>query len=51
MLQVLVTVILHNWAKNIPNMGVAAPQAPVGGWGSGPLKSPNLKCISITINS
>ena len=28
-----VTVMLHNWAKNIPNMGVAAPQAPVGVWG------------------
>ena len=34
-----ITVILHNWAKNIPNMGVAAPQAPVIGWGPGFLKS------------
>ena len=30
------TVILHNWAKNILNMGVAAPQAPVGSWDLGP---------------
>ena len=28
-----VTVILHNWVKNRPNMGVAAP---VGGWSVGP---------------
>ena len=28
-----------NWASFGPNMGVAAPRAPFGGWGPGPLKS------------
>ena len=28
--------IWYNWAKIGPNMGVAAPWAPVGGWGSRP---------------
>ena len=30
-----VKVILHNWAKNLPIMGVAALRAPVGSWGLG----------------
>ena len=29
-------VIWHNWAKNGPNMGVAVPRAPAGGWSPGP---------------
>ena len=29
----------HNWAKSRPNIGVAAPRAPVGGWGPRSLKS------------
>ena len=32
-------VIWNNWAKKGPNIGVAVPQALVGGWGLGPLKS------------
>ena len=29
-------VIWHNWAKNVANVGVAVPCAPVGGWVLGP---------------
>ena len=29
----IVEVIWHNWTKSGPNMGVAAPRAPVGGLG------------------
>ena len=28
--------IQHNWAKNLPNMDMAAPQELVGGWGPRP---------------
>ena len=41
-----VTVILHNWAKNRPNMSVAAPQAPVGGWGS---ETPSKVCSLVLV--
>ena len=27
-----VEVIRHNWAKSLPNMGVAAQRPPMGGW-------------------
>ena len=31
-----VKVIWHSWATKGPNMGVAVPRAPVGGWSPGP---------------
>ena len=34
----IVQVMWHNFAKKGPDMGVAVPQAPLGGWGPGPLK-------------
>ena len=32
----IVQVMWHNFAKKGPDMGVAVPQAPLGGWGPGP---------------